>query len=172
MKAYGGREAPKTNAQEMAVHTSRETLFDALKQAELLERLGPKLGVKFAKLDPLRWGVNWGAYKPETGKGVALFQVDRLGYAFSAHDVHPYPLAPFLSYPVSQVARTKVGLIIQFSDCIATSRLDRFQTEFAAALDLQFGSTIADAGADAGVIKQPIIAIPSSAFRLVEEAKK
>ena len=168
MKAYAGREPPKTVAQEMAVHTGRETLFDAVKQAELLEKLGPKLGVKFSKIDPLRWGPNWMAYRDDTREIIGLFQVDRLDYNFHDHDVHTYPLAPFNSYPVVVFGPKKIGLIIQFRDCIATSLMDRFL----AALNPVAGSTIADAGADAFHVKQPVIAIPSSAFRIIEEAKK
>lgn len=172
MKGYAGREAPKTSTEQLNVAPARESIADAIKQADLLQRLAQKMGMRFARLDPLRFGPNWMAYDDNTGEIKALFQVDALFYKFRDHESHTYPLAPFLGVGVNYLGAKKVGLIIEFEDVVATWSLGRAIGDGGLAdLTIVAGTTIAAAQSGGGV-PNPMIVIPSKAFRIVEEVKK
>lgn len=121
MRGYASRE-PQKRPDELTV--SRETtmsLFSVAEQIQLLGKLSEKTGNKYMRLNSAWSGVTWVAASNSSGLWVpiSLISVIGLRYNFKDHDVHPIPVEQFLAVPLVMQGALKVGLIVQFHDCVA-----------------------------------------------------
>lgn len=122
MRGYASRE-PQKRPDELTV--SRETtmsLFSVVEQIQLLGKLSEKTGNKYERLNSAWSGVTWVATvkrAPGIWVPISLISVIGLRYNFKDHDVHPIPVEQFLAVPLVMQGALKVGLIVQFHDCVA-----------------------------------------------------